>query len=156
MLTFDLTDAKSFDNLESWMGTTPHTTTATRRYFASSTAPLQQPDTDTNSSPSTCADEFLVHANPTNPQSFPFVVLGNKSDLANKRQVSTQKAKSWCSGKNDIAFYETSAKEAVNVEQAFQTIAKAALAREAAAAPAFIPPTLDLNQTQAPAKSGCC
>jgi len=120
VLTFDLTDAKSFDNLESWM------------------------------------DEFLVHANPSNPQSFPFVVLGNKSDLSNKRQVSTQKAKAWCAGKNDIAFYETSAKEAVNVEQAFQTIAKAALAREAAAAPAFIPPTLDLNQTQAPKKEGCC
>jgi len=97
-----------------------------------------------------------VHANPSQPQSFPFVVLGNKSDLANKRQVSTQKAKSWCSGKNDISFYETSAKEAVNVEQAFQTIAKAALAREAAQAPAFIPPTLDLNQTPAAKKEGCC
>ena len=103
-----------------------------------------------------CVDEFLVHANPSNPQSFPFVVLGNKSDLANKRQVSTQKAKSWCAGKNDISFYETSAKEAVNVEQAFQTIAKAALAREAAQAPAFIPPTLDLNQQPAAKKEGCC
>src|ERR1700716_3788578 len=83
----------------------------------------------------TCVDEFLVHANPTNPATFPFVVLGNKSDLANRRQVSTQKAKSWCAGKNDIPYYETSAKEAVNVEQAFATIAKNALAREAQQAP---------------------
>jgi len=121
VLTFDLTDVKSFDNLGSWM------------------------------------DEFLVHANPSNPQTFPFVVLGNKSDLSGKRAVSTSKAKSWCSGKNEISFYETSAKEAVNVEQAFQTIAKAALAREAAAAPAFIPPTLDLTpQQQSRTKSSCC
>ena len=52
------------------------------------------------------------------------MVLGNKADLANRRQVSTQKAKSWCNGKNDIPYYETSAKEALNVEQAFATIAK--------------------------------
>ena len=154
MLTFDLTDAKSFDNLESWMGTRG-TQRSTAQTHTHSTSPSLTPVPAT-SSPSACADEFLVHANPSNPQSFPFVVLGNKMDLANKRQVSTQKAKSWCSGKNDIAFYETSAKEAVNVEQAFQTIAKSALAREAAAAPAFIPPTLDLNQTQAPKKEGCC
>ena len=51
------------------------------------------------------SDEFLVHANPTNPTTFPFVVLGNKADLANRRQVSTQKAKSWCSGKNDIPYH---------------------------------------------------
>ena len=32
--------------------------------------------------------------------------------------------------KNDIPYFETSAKEAINVEQAFQTIAKNALAQE--------------------------
>jgi len=121
VLTYDITDAKSFDNLESWM------------------------------------EEFLVHANPSTPATFPFVVLGNKSDLANRRQVSTQKAKSWCSGKNDIPYYETSAKEAVNVEQAFATIAKAALAREAQQAPVFIPDTLSIKPDQGSGtKSSCC
>lgn len=28
-------------------------------------------------------DEFLIHANLTNPENFPFVVLGNKVDLEN-------------------------------------------------------------------------
>merc|ERR1711974_510061 len=34
-----------------------------------------------------------------------------------------------CHSKNEIPYFETSAKEAINVEQAFQTIAKNALAR---------------------------
>jgi aldehyde:ferredoxin oxidoreductase len=33
----------------------------------------------------------------------------------------------WCQSKNNIPYFETSAKEAINVEQAFQTIAKNAL-----------------------------
>lgn len=37
----------------------------------------------------------------------------------------------WCQAKGNIPYFETSAKEAINVEQAFQTIAKNALAQEA-------------------------
>jgi hypothetical protein len=44
-------------------------------------------------------------------------------------QVSTKRAQQWCHSKNDIPYFETSAKEAINVEQAFQTIAKNALAQ---------------------------
>ncbi|KAH8383559.1 hypothetical protein KR009_009287 [Drosophila setifemur] len=75
-------------------------------------------------------DEFLIQASPRNPEHFPFVVLGNKVDLDN-RQVSTRRAQQWCQSKNDIPYYETSAKEGINVEMAFQTIAKNALEQEA-------------------------
>jgi len=44
--------------------------------------------------------------------------------------VSTKRAQQWCQSKNNIPYFETSAKEAINVEQAFQTIAKNALAQE--------------------------
>jgi len=74
-------------------------------------------------------DEFLIQASPRDPENFPFVVLGNKVDLEN-RSVSARRAQQWCHGKNDIPYFETSAKEAINVEQAFQTIAKNALAQE--------------------------
>ena len=50
-------------------------------------------------------------------------------DLEN-RAVSTKRAQQWCHAKNDIPYFETSAKEGVNVEQAFQTIARNALAQE--------------------------
>lgn len=45
-------------------------------------------------------------------------------------QVSTRRAQQWCHSKGDIPYFETSAKEAINVEQAFQTVAKNALAQE--------------------------
>ena len=69
-----------------------------------------------------------MQASPRDPDNFPFVVLGNKIDLDN-RAVSTKRAQQWCHSKNDIPYFETSAKEAINVEQAFQTIAKNALAQ---------------------------
>jgi len=52
----------------------------------------------------------------------------------------------WCQSKGNIPYFETSAKEAVNVEQAFQTVAKNALTQEAEEQLSdFIPPPLDLN-----------
>jgi len=120
VLVYDITDSKSFDNLESWM------------------------------------DEFLVHAAPRNAETFPFVVLGNKADLASqRRQVPANKAQTWCKSKGDMPHFETSAKEAVNVEQAFQAIAKNALAQEAQNKPMFIP-TDPIKLDQAPEKGGCC
>ncbi|KAK6313134.1 hypothetical protein J4Q44_G00164810 [Coregonus suidteri] len=59
----------------------------------------------------------------------PFVVLGNKIDLEN-RQVTTKRAQAWCTSKSSIPYFETSAKEAINVDQAFQTICRNALKQE--------------------------
>lgn len=75
-------------------------------------------------------DEFLIQASPRDPENFPFVVLGNKIDLES-RAISQKRAMSWCQNKNNIPYFETSAKEAINVEQAFQTIAKNAMQQEA-------------------------
>ncbi|KAG1436802.1 hypothetical protein G6F56_013404 [Rhizopus delemar] len=44
--------------------------------------------------------------------------------------VSQKRAMSWCQSKGNVPYFETSAKEAINVEQAFQTIAKNALSQE--------------------------
>ena len=64
-------------------------------------------------------------------------------------QVSARRAKQWCDGKNDIPYFETSAKEAINVEQAFQTIAKNALAQEADDGfPETFPDNITLNPGQ--------
>jgi len=49
----------------------------------------------------------------------------------NKRQVTQKRAMTWCQSKGNIPYFETSAKEAINVEQAFQTVAKNALQQEA-------------------------
>jgi len=97
-------------------------------------------------------DEFLIQASPRDPDNFPFVVLGNKIDLEN-RVVSAKRIQGWCQQKNNIPYFETSAKEAVNVEQAFQTIAKNALLQDEEAEllndfPAHINLTNDTRSTR--------
>ncbi|RQM18356.1 hypothetical protein DD237_002894 [Peronospora effusa] len=67
----------------------------------------------------TWRDEFLAQTEPRDSDAFPFIVLGNK--------VLKEKAHEWCRGKIPIQYYETSAKEATSVEEAFQTIAGPAL-----------------------------
>ena len=49
------------------------------------------------------------------------VVLGNKIDVEeNRRVISSKKAMTFCQSKGGIPYFETSAKEAINVEQAFE------------------------------------
>jgi len=85
------------------------------------------------------------------------VVLGNKADLgSNRRQVSASKAANWCQTKGDIPHFETSAKEALNVEQAFHTIAKNALTQEGNQKPIFIPDKVDLGSGEEKSSGGCC
>jgi len=103
-------------------------------------------------------DEFLIQASPSDPDNFPFVVLGNKIDLegGNNRVVSEKKAKAWCAQKGGIPYFETSAKEDYNVDQAFKCIAHNALKNEEAE-DIYLPDTIDVNaSTTAKKASGCC
>lgn len=74
-------------------------------------------------------DEFLIQASPRDPENFPFIVIGNKIDQEN-RAVTSKRAQAWCQSKNNIPYFETSAKEAVNVDTAFITVARNGLAQE--------------------------
>ncbi|KAJ5370819.1 uncharacterized protein N7496_006911 [Penicillium cataractarum] len=114
VLVYDVNNSKSFEALDSWR------------------------------------DEFLIQASPRDPESFPFVstpsawpvseeqfavlvVIGNKIDVEeNKRMISSKRAMTFCQSKGNIPYFETSAKEALNVEQAFEVIARSALAQEEA------------------------
>jgi len=86
----------------------------------------------------TWRDEFLIQASPRDAEHFPFLLIGNKVDLAdlgengtgNGRQVSEKRAQAWANTKNNMPYFECSAKENTNVESAFETIAKAALEQE--------------------------
>jgi Ras-related protein Rab-7A len=65
------------------------------------------------------------------PDTFPFMLIGNKVDLEeDSRCVSTKAAKEWCAQNGNISFIETSASKNQNVEEAFITIAKQALVRQ--------------------------
>ncbi|KAJ2719132.1 Ras- protein Rab-7A [Coemansia sp. Benny D115] len=94
ILCFDVTNPRSFENLESWR------------------------------------DEFLIQVGPRDPESFPFVVVGNKIDIEGKRAVSQKRAMEWCAAKGNIPYFETSAKKDINVENAFRTVVKNAMDQE--------------------------
>lgn len=66
-------------------------------------------------------EEFLAQASPRDPRAFPFVVLGNKVDSS--RVVEEQEAREWCTARN-VRYFETSAKEDVQVEEAFEVVAR--------------------------------
>lgn len=97
VLVYDITDSKSFEDLEMWK------------------------------------DDFLRTAGIPKPEQFPLMVLGNKSDLESRRQVPTSRVTAWVKGlkQPNVPFYETSAKDSVNVEQAFIAVVRAALAQSA-------------------------
>lgn len=67
--------------------------------------------------------EFLYYADVKDPETFPFIVIGNKVDVAD-RKVTPDEAKMWCTQNNDMPYYETSAKVAMNVDQAFEAAIK--------------------------------
>lgn len=72
-------------------------------------------------------------------------------------QVSYKRAQGWCHSKNNIPYYECSAKDNINVEQAFQTVAKQALMQESEVGLYDdFPDRIDLKNTdQKPKQSDC-
>ena len=77
-------------------------------------------------------ENFLENASPKNVNEFPFLILGNKCDLAEEQWAVTKSGvKQWCSSQNfnhgkGLPFYLTSAKEDTNVENGFRKIGKLA------------------------------
>eukprot|EP01064_Diplonema_japonicum_P005684 TRINITY_DN1377_c0_g1_i1.p1 TRINITY_DN1377_c0_g1~~TRINITY_DN1377_c0_g1_i1.p1 ORF type:complete len:211 (-),score=62.56 TRINITY_DN1377_c0_g1_i1:193-825(-) len=94
-----------------------------------------------------------------------FVLIGNKNDLEDKRCVSVKAAIAWSQkqakgdDQSSIPYYETSAKDNFNVEQAFMAVAKNALkkAQKVQDDGEFIPGGVKLDKTtEKKKKGGCC
>ncbi|PWZ20382.1 hypothetical protein Zm00014a_041689 [Zea mays] len=96
-------------------------------------------------------------ASPSDPENFPFVVLGNKIDVdgGNSRTVSEKKAKAWCASKGNIPYFETSAKEGFNVEAAFECIARNAVKNEPEE-DMYLPDTIDVGGAGRQQRSSGC
>lgn len=63
--------------------------------------------------------EFLYYADIQDGNAFPFVVIGNKVDVEN-RVVNADMVREWCNQNGHCPYYETSAKDATNVDTAFK------------------------------------
>lgn len=87
-------------------------------------------------------DEFLVQSNVSNPNDFPFIIIGNKVDVDDSRKIPQLSKKlaaiaglsSSGAGSNSInnayPCFETLAKDGINVDSAFEVVAKMALHQE--------------------------
>ncbi len=71
-------------------------------------------------------EDFVFHADPEDPEHFPFLVIGNKVDKAHERQVSTQDATSWCE-EHSMPYFEASAFTNQGVTEAFFALARTAI-----------------------------
>ncbi|KAF7834212.1 Ras-related protein Rab7 [Senna tora] len=100
-------------------------------------------------------DEFLKQSGASDPDGFPFVLLGNKADIngGHGRMISEKKAREWCASRGNIPYLETSAKEGYNVEEAFLCAAKAALQNENSSEIYF--PGISETTSEPEQRSGC-
>ena len=73
---------------------------------------------------------FIEHAAPTDPNTYPFILIGNKVDREAERKVKSTDARAWCKENGDMPYFECSAKENISVEEAFIEMAKMAIKRE--------------------------
>eukprot|EP00041_Stephanoeca_diplocostata_P019402 m.418713 g.418713 ORF g.418713 m.418713 type:complete len:200 (+) comp21294_c0_seq3:333-932(+) len=95
--------------------------------------------------------EFTHYADVRDVDTFPFVLLGNKIDCSpEERKVERADAEAWCQANAEMPYYETSAKDNIDVERAFVAAAEQVKARQPEVKQTF--DTVDLSQK----KSGCC
>ena len=100
-------------------------------------------------------NEFQRQANiPGDISNFPFVVVGNKCDLVQRRKVDRSKVERWCEDHNGINSMECSAKDASGVDQAFMLIAKLGLKNENEEE-IFIPDAVDFNSKSEVVRDDC-
>ena len=73
---------------------------------------------------------FIQHGSPVEEENFPFLVLGNKSDLKDEVLIRTNEVKQWCEDRPNVEYMEVSAKDNVSVEDAFYKIIEKGSKRE--------------------------
>lgn len=90
---------------------------------------------------------------------FPILVLGNKIDDEAARRVPKDMATEWARDKN-LMYFETSAKDNINVEQAFKELAREAVQSSSHQKDDFLSQpnatSVDLLTTPPNTESTCC
>lgn len=100
--------------------------------------------------------EFLYYADVKDPDTFPFVVLGNKSDLVGERKVNAEEVRAWCTQNGKLPYYETSAKDALNVDLAFEAAIRRVASLNEMVGNAFKQKDYTVDLKSSSKGGGCC
>ncbi|CAG9835533.1 unnamed protein product [Diabrotica balteata] len=104
-------------------------------------------------------NEFLHYADIRENTQFPFIVVGNKSDVpTEEREVSQLEMETWCNENSITSSIETSAKNANNVQEAFKMAVQHWLRLESRAdkIDTAMNDTVDLRKKHSENRSSCC
>ena len=70
--------------------------------------------------------QFIHNGGVRDPDDFPFIILANKCDKEDKREVSEEQIDKWCKKMGDLRYFNTSAKHDFGVDQAFKCMVELA------------------------------
>eukprot|EP01029_Cantina_marsupialis_P028106 TRINITY_DN774621_c0_g1_i1.p1 TRINITY_DN774621_c0_g1~~TRINITY_DN774621_c0_g1_i1.p1 ORF type:complete len:204 (+),score=49.70 TRINITY_DN774621_c0_g1_i1:81-692(+) len=98
--------------------------------------------------------EFLRKSGISEKSGFPFVVLGNKSDMEGG-VVKANRAQHFCAENGEMTHFQVSAKSGVNVDEAFLSAVRKALERDETAQ-IDLPDAAELSWEATPSSSGKC
>lgn len=72
------------------------------------------------------------------------------------KQVTREEAEIWCRENGDLPLVETSAKTAINVQEAFEAAVASWVKLEAKIERPIVTDTVDLSKQQSPQRTSCC
>eukprot|EP01088_Endostelium_zonatum_P004649 TRINITY_DN15964_c0_g1_i1.p1 TRINITY_DN15964_c0_g1~~TRINITY_DN15964_c0_g1_i1.p1 ORF type:complete len:206 (+),score=62.64 TRINITY_DN15964_c0_g1_i1:122-739(+) len=99
---------------------------------------------------------FLIQAGEEGNEEFPMLIIGNKTDLEDQRQVTQKDLNDWCKSHGGLLGLQTSVKDCINVDKAFQSIVQLIVSKME---PTLIKFDTGLDiaaQPAKPADQGCC
>ncbi len=100
---------------------------------------------------------FLQQLNPQDSENFPFVLLGNKCDLTDEDvKVTEAEIKKYCEDHNNMKYFPTSAKENMNLNEAFQNLGELALNIYDKTEAEFVPESVPITIIKEKNKGRCC
>ena len=100
--------------------------------------------------------DFLSSLNPPDPNTYPFILVGNKSDIKNNILVNNDEIDAYCKEHNNMPYFATSAKEDIGLEETFNKVADLAYERVTKNEDNFVPKPNYLIVSNEPKKKGCC
>ncbi|CAI2379952.1 unnamed protein product [Moneuplotes crassus] len=75
---------------------------------------------------------FISQGAPEDQEEFPFIIIGNKSDLTNEVLIKRSEVEDWCTQYGNYVYIEASAKDNISVEEVFETLMKTGMDRQIA------------------------